>query len=522
MKFSTTKNYALLGSLSLLLLAGCGTTAATTSTTQTSDQVVKWADSAEPPTLDMAASPATATENIGLYIYENLFALNAHYAPEPMLASSYTANSQFTDYTINLRHGVYFQNGQIMTSADVLASLKHWGEVSSLGRGIYADFASVAAPSKYTINIKLTHPMSSLILALAVPDSGAIIMPAAIANQAGALPASQFIGTGPYKLVKWVHGQYIELERFNRYVGVNTPPSGLAGAKHAYIKKIYAYFSPSPSTAFDGLKTDQFQIADEVPSLYYPQVTSDPSLTAHIVKPYAWAGLIMNSRVGLFTNPVLREAVSYAVNDQNVMAAAFGLPQFYTLTGSIFFKQDTNTYTPVGTSGYNHYDPQKSKELLKQAGYHGQPVVLLETKTYMWMYNADQVIAKDLQAVGFNVKPELNTWQEELAVRPHLNEWNMFETSYSAESVSPVSEFIFQPDFPAKWPSQRLQTYVAEYESTGSRPQKLALIGKIQKLFYEEHPDVLEGVNYSLTVTSKNLTGLGSYYLPVLWNAKLK
>lgn len=97
--------------------------------------------------------------------------------------------------------------------------------------------------------------MSSLVLALAVPDSGAIIMPAAIANAAGSLPATKFIGTGPYKLVKWVHGQYIELARFNHYQGVNTTPSGLAGAKHAYIKEIYAYFMPSSYTAFDGLKT---------------------------------------------------------------------------------------------------------------------------------------------------------------------------------------------------------------------------------------------------------------------------
>lgn len=506
--------------LSATLLAGCGTSNPTSASPAPSS-VIKWADSAEPTTLDMSASPATATENIGLYIYENLFALNAQYQPEPMLASGYHVNSTFTHYTFYLRHNVPFQNGQIMHASDVIASIQHWGAVSSIGRGVYADFSSITAQGPYTVSITLKNPMSSLVLALAVPDSGAIIMPASIAHAAGALPATQFIGTGPYKLVKWVHGQYIELQRFNGYKGVNTPPSGLAGAKHAYIKTIYAYFMSSASTAFDGLKTGQYQVADGVPSLYYPQVTSQPTLTAHVVKPYAWAGLIFNSQQGIFTNSLLRKAASYAIKDQNVMAAAFGLPQFYTLSGSIFFKEDKNTYTPVGTAGYNHYNPTKAKQLLAQAHYHGQPITFLETKTYMWMYNADQVIAKDMQAVGFNIKPVLSTWQEQLAIRPHLNEWNMFETSYSAESVSPLSELIFQPGYPAKWSSKRLTSYIGQYESTANRATKLALIGKIQTLFYQEMPDVIEGVDYSMTVTSSHLTGLGHYYLPVLWNAKL-
>ena len=510
------------GSLvTVTLLAGCGTQATAVSSTQ-ANQVIKWADSAEPTTLDMAASPATATENIALYIYENLFALNSHYVPEPMLASSYTVNSTFTNYTFYLRHNVPFQNGQIMHASDVVASIKHWGEVSSIGRGVYSDFSSITARGPYTVNITLKNPMSSLVLALAVPDSGAIIMPASIANASGALPATQFIGTGPYKLVKWVHGQFIELKRFNGYKGVNTTPSGLAGAKHAYIKEILAYFMPSASTAYDGLKTGEYQVADELPSLYYSQVSSDPSLAIHIVKPYAWAGLILNSQVGIFTNPLLRKAASYAINDQNVMAAAFGLPEFYSLSGSLFFKQDKNTYSTVGTSGYNQYNPTKAKQLLTEAHYNGQPITFLETKTYMWMYNADQVVAKDMEAVGFNIKPQLNTWQEQLAIRPHLNEWNMFETSYSAESVSPLSELIFQPGYAAKWNSTRLRNYVNQYESTSNRQTKLAIIGEIQKLFYQEMPDVMEGVDYSMTVTSSNLKGLGSYYLPVLWNAKIR
>lgn len=478
--------------------------------------VLNWADSAEPPTVDSAASTATASEQIGLEIYEDLFALNAHFVPEPMLATGDKVSDHGLVYTIPLRHGVPFQNGQIMTATDVLASLKHWELVNTTGIALSQYVKAMTAVNPYEIRIVLSRPYSPLIYDL---TANANIMPAAIAEKAGSAPATTFIGTGPYKLTKWVHGEEIVLTRFAGYKGVNTPPSGLAGAKHAYFKEIIAHFVPSPSVAYYGLRTGEYQLADDLPNLYYTSIQSDPSLKTVLVKPQGWAGLIFNSQEGAFTNLDLRKAAFYAINDRAVLSAAFSPAQFYTLSGTLFFPQQKDSYTTVGTALYNHYDPSLARKYLKKAGYHGQPIVFLETKTYMWMYDADQVIANELSAVGFHVKPLLTTWQAQLAIRPHLNEWNMLETSYSVESANPETELIFSPGYAAKWSNPELTRLLDAYYATTDAKTQLALIGRMQAIFYSQAADVVEGDDNELWGTSKNLTGLAKWDLPVLWNA---
>lgn len=478
--------------------------------------VLNWADSAEPPTVDSAASTATASEQIGLEIYEDLFALNASFIPQPMLATGYRVTDHGLVYTIPLRKGVPFQNGQIMKAADVVASLKHWELVNTTGIALSADVKSLTAVSPYEIRIVLDHPYSPLIYDL---TANANIMPASIAEKAAGAPATTFIGTGPYRLTKWVHGEEIVLTRFAGYKGVHTPPSGLAGAKHAYFKEIVAHFVPSPSVAYYGLRTGEYQLADGLPNLYYASIRTDPSLKTMLVKPQGWAGLIFNSQKGAFTSLDLRKAAFYAINDRAVLSAAFAPAAFYTLSGALFFPQQKDSYTKVGTALYNHYNPALAKSYLRKAGYHGQPIVFLETKTYMWMYDADQVIARELSAVGFHIKPLLTTWQAQLAIRPHLSEWNMLETSYSVESANPETELIFSPGYAAKWSNPELTRLLNAYDTTTNPKEELRLIGRMQALFYSQAADVVEGDDNELWGASKNLTGLAKWDLPVLWNA---
>ena len=58
------------------------------------------------------------------------------------------------------------------------------------------------------------------------------------------------------------------------------------------------------------------------------------------------------------------------------------------------------TYTDAGKETYNLHDPALAKHYLAQAGYKGEPVVLLTNKDYTSMYNAALVMAEQLKAVG--------------------------------------------------------------------------------------------------------------------------
>src|SRR5262245_13602826 len=92
--------------------------------------VLKAAMIGEPPSLDLHATSATITQQITWHIYENLYTYDRQYSPIPMLAESVTLAAGGRRYTIKLRRGVKFHNGNEMTSADVVSSLTRWGKVA--------------------------------------------------------------------------------------------------------------------------------------------------------------------------------------------------------------------------------------------------------------------------------------------------------------------------------------------------------------------------------------------------------
>src|SRR5690606_2498476 len=135
--------------------------------------------------------------------------------------------------TITLRQGVPFHNGEVMVANDVVASFNRWMPISALGQAIQEFLESITAVDDSTVEITLTSPLVALPSMLARQSQGLAIMPASIMEGASGepLPEESYIGTGPYRFVEFQADRFTLLERFDDYVGVDTPHSGYAGAK---------------------------------------------------------------------------------------------------------------------------------------------------------------------------------------------------------------------------------------------------------------------------------------------------
>jgi peptide/nickel transport system substrate-binding protein len=162
---------------------------------------------------------ATIAITIGEHIFETLYAFDAAYNPQPLLASGETVKDGGKRLVITLRQDVVFHNGKQMTSADVVASLKRWGEFGSRGKLLMANATSLEATGEYEITLQLSEPNGAWKSMLAYPEGGPVIYPGEIAGKAGDKPIDQkdYIGTGPYKFKEWRPNRYIELERFDGY-----------------------------------------------------------------------------------------------------------------------------------------------------------------------------------------------------------------------------------------------------------------------------------------------------------------
>ncbi|UCG41130.1 MAG: ABC transporter substrate-binding protein, partial [Acidimicrobiia bacterium] len=78
----------------------------------------------EPPTLDLTSSPAAAIPQVLLYnVYETLVKLESDGSITPLLAESWEASDDGTEWTFELREGITFHNGEPFTADDVVFSL---------------------------------------------------------------------------------------------------------------------------------------------------------------------------------------------------------------------------------------------------------------------------------------------------------------------------------------------------------------------------------------------------------------
>ena len=146
----------------------------------------------------------------------------------PWLAASWRPNADATVWTFQLRRGVRFHNGKEMTSADVVACLKHYVSAgSNAGLGPSYDASGVSARGKYTVVVRLKSPTGVFPYLLSQTTYQAIIQPASFAARPGSWVQGGMIGTGPFRLRKYVDKRSAELVRHNAYWGGRPPLAGV-------------------------------------------------------------------------------------------------------------------------------------------------------------------------------------------------------------------------------------------------------------------------------------------------------
>src|SRR2546428_106864 len=193
----------------------------------------------EPPALDAHWTTASITETLTNHVYEGLYSLDASNRPTPMLAESHTVSKDGLTYTFKLRQGIKFHNGKEMTSEDVVPSLARWGKQSIYGKALFAQVADWRAVDTYTVEMKLKEKSAIVLISLAVPNNFGAIYPKEIAEKfPPEVKATEWVGTGPFKLAEWKPDQYIRMVRFDEYRSRNEQPNGYGGGKTAWLDEI--------------------------------------------------------------------------------------------------------------------------------------------------------------------------------------------------------------------------------------------------------------------------------------------
>ncbi|MFM8321729.1 MAG: ABC transporter substrate-binding protein [Chloroflexota bacterium] len=306
-------------------------------------------------------------------LQETPFRLNDDGTLEPAAALDYSLAPDGLTYSINLRPGMRWSDGQPVTAQHFVDGLlrlldpQAGSDYASLfypiagaqayneGTAQAAD-VGLAAPDSLTLQITLAAPTSHFDQLLASP----IFLPARLdlitADPDGWTAAGQFLSSGPYVLV----------ERDGAHMRIAPNPYYYAPGQVTFPDIAFSSI-PFPRLQLAAYQRGDVDVLLNITNLYR-LVNADPSLTGQ-AHTYTGSGLIylgLNTQQAPTDNPQVRQALAAAVDRAGLLSLLGGAPGL-PAAGVLLPELEEYQGEAVGFA----YNPGQARQLLAQAGYPG-------------------------------------------------------------------------------------------------------------------------------------------------------
>lgn len=481
--------------------------------------------------IDPTWSTAYITIRHGYLVYDNLFALDSKFEPKPQMVETYTVDADRKVYTFTLRAGQKWHDGAPVLASDCVASLKRWAQRNAMGQHMTAAMEGYEVVDDLTFRIRLKEPFGLVLEALAGAEAPAFMMPARIAN----LPLEQQItdpvGSGPFvmKRDEWQPGHKTVYVRNAGYVPRKEAPDYLSGGKVAKLDRVEWLYVPDNNTALSALQAGEIDYFESPPLDFVQLMRSDPNLK---VLTIGKLGVQMMARPnGLFPpfdNFKARQALLHLVNQAEEMQAVVGDPDLYTPNCVTFFLCGSQNETKAGGEPLLKPDIAKAKALFQEAGYKGEPIVVLQPTDRPQYQAAMTVLIEAMRKAGLRLDVQALDWSTITARRaktdaPDKGGWNLFVTSHGGPDVaSPMANIWFNSRCRRAnvgWPCDpELTTLVDAWAREADPAKRRQMIDDIQRRAFVSVPYVNLGQYVQPVAFRANVKGVLAAGVPVYWN----
>lgn len=453
------------------------------------------------------------------YVYEPLVVTNQfEKAGEPSqymwLASNYKWSSDNRTVTFTIRKGVKWSDGRPFTAADVIFTFDLIKKFPALDvAAAWQAMSSIRqeGQDKVVVGIKPGH----------IPGFNAIASNTYIApkhiwehikNPVTYVDAHP-IGTGPFTVAQCTP-QLIKYVRNPNYWQPGRP----------YISQIIMPDYTSNNTAnadLEGPLGDTGAGGDYIPNIQHAYIDKDPAHRVYWFPPVNNWSLTPNDQNPLLKNPLVRQAISYAINRQEVsQVAESGEVMPASQTGII--QPFSSWYNKAADAQYNDfkYSPATAIKLLKQAGFVRGPDGIFRTKAgtklslsiiivgaYSDSVAAATIMSNNLRAVGIEAQAQALSgtvygsrlaagnftlaWaQVQGGITPYYEYYSLLDSANSAPIGKPaISNY-------ERWSSPETDRLLAAYGTTRNSQVQHSLIDQIQSIMVKQAPviPILQGV----------------------------
>ncbi len=485
------------------------------------DGMLRYATVGEPPSLDQHVVTSDLATTIAHHMFEGLYTFNAANAPVNLLASGDSVSDDGKTITITLRDDVVFHNGEAMTSADVVASMKRWGEFGSRGGLLFDNVESIDASGEHEITLKLAQPFGPWKNLLAFINGGPAIYPAAVMDSATKEPIApdSYIGTGPYMFGEWQPNRHVELVRFDDYASPSGDADGYGGKRVADFDTLRFMPVPDVGTRVAGLQAGDYDYAESIPGDLYADLDADANVKTILNGGPIFGLVFMNSKEGpLKENFELRRAIQTALDKTPALQVAIGPEGLWRANGS-FLPEGNVWHTDSGADNFSQGDAEASRAMAEKAGYSGDPIKFMVSTNYPFHYDKAIVYTKQLANAGFNIDLQVYDWATLIEKRAQPDQWDLFFTHHGFVP-DPILISVMNDNYPGWWATDEKQALKDQFTASSDPEERAAIWADIQALIYEQVPTMKTGDVYTYNIASPKLKGLGDATLiwPHFWN----
>lgn len=401
------------------------------------------AQTAEPTTLDPALVEDGPTIELLMQIFEGLVQWTPENKVAPAIAKSWEVSKDGKTYTFHLRDDAKFHNGRAVTAEDFIYSITRslTPELKSQTGIVYMSdivgarefyeqkspkVAGLEAPDAHTLRIDIDAPKAYFIDKLTYPTAYAICKEA-VEKTDGKVTEESMIGTGPFTLAEYQHGERLLLK---------ANPTYWEGApKLAAVERRILLDN---NTRYDKFAAGELDLTT-ITMAQFRSAREDPKLKDQIKqfpRPSVFYLSMNQGAYAPFKDRRVRQAFAMAVDKAEIVRTIHeGVPK------------QANGIVPPGVPGYDEsygglaLNPGRAKQLLAEAGYKdgaGMPALTLSFRASEDDIRSTAVAVADQLKKNLGIPVELDEveWGTFLA-RRNKGEMPFYFLRWAADYLDP-------------------------------------------------------------------------------------
>ena len=389
-----------------LLFASCAlASAGTPETIKSSKDRLVYVITTDPLNMDPHDSTLFGHHHITRQMYETLVARDRDMNLVPCLAESWKYEDDLT-LVFTLRKGVKFHNGEELKASDVFFTLKRASESTLPGsqntKQIDFDKTEVRGDYEIAIVTKTPYPLQ---LPMLENSNISIFSEKGYKDNNGDFNKASF-GTGAFKFVRYTPGDSVLLKANENYRIAGLP----------YVKEIlFRIINDASSRAIEA-ETGGADIVYGIDAVDIPRLAANPklSLTRQLTSNTTYVAF--NTQDKVLSNPLVRKAISHAMNRDAALKVAYG--DFGKLAKDGIFSPGLDGRHPNLEPFIPQYDSELAKKLLAEAGYpDGLTVEIVCENDDSMRKNFCEALQAQFANAGITLKldfTEANVWTEKV------------------------------------------------------------------------------------------------------------